>query len=307
MINSRNEWDPLESIVVGLASHANWPTNDPVFAQEASKTTWKDTPVPSGPVPAWITDEANRELDTLSEHLVRFGVTVYRPRPMDHVRYQGMSTYCPRDRLLVYGDTVVDCAMMYPCRDQELMTYASVLEQARRVISMPRNAGLVLDAANICRLGDTWLCLESDSGNRAAYEWLQEQFPAVTMELCNFYAGVHIDSTIVPLREGLVLLNASRVNEDNCPQVFRDWEKIWVTDDMIVPQDFHEYPYASKWIGMNMLAVDPETVIMDAGQTHLQTLLRGRGISVVPLTLTHARTLGGGFHCVTLDLNRRHS
>ena len=306
MINSRNEWDPLESIVVGLASHANWPSTDTVFAQESSKTTWKDTPVPSGPVPTWITDQANRELDVLSEHLVRFGVTVYRPRPMDFVAYQGMSTYCPRDRLLVYGDTVVDCAMMYPCRDQEIVAYTSVLEQARRVLSMPRNSGMVLDAANICRLGDTWLCLESDSGNRAAYEWLQEQFPAVTMELCNFYAGVHIDSTIVPLREGLVLLNASRVTEANCPAVFQDWEKIWVTDEMIVPQDFHEYPYASKWIGMNMLAIDPETVIMDAGQTHLQKLLRDRGISVVPLTLSHARTLGGGFHCVTLDLNRQH-
>ena len=63
MINSYNEWDPLEEIVVGSATYANWPSTDPIFAQEGVKTTWTDTPVPSGPVPQWIIDEANEDLD----------------------------------------------------------------------------------------------------------------------------------------------------------------------------------------------------------------------------------------------------
>jgi glycine amidinotransferase/scyllo-inosamine-4-phosphate amidinotransferase 1 len=303
MIDSRNEWDPLQAIVVGTADHANWPSSDPVFANESSKTTWTETPVPSGAVPQWIVDQANTELDLLAETILRYGATVYRPQPMDFVQTQGMYNYCPRDRLLVAGDTVVDCRMMYPCRDQEIQNYNRVLQQAR-VVSMPADRGMILDAANVCRLGDTWLFLESDSGNRAAYEWLQQQFPNITIELCNFYAGVHIDSTIVPLREGLVLLNASRVTPENCPQVFRDWEKIWVTDDMIVPQDFYQYPYASKWIAMNMLVVDPHTVICDADQPELIKTLKSYKFEVVPLRLRQSRTLGGGFHCVTLDLNR---
>ena len=307
MINTVNEWDPLEAIVVGSATHANWPTSDPVFAQEAAKTTWSATPVPSGSVPQDIVDQANRELDVLSETLVRRGVTVYRPRPMDFVKTQGMYNYCPRDRLLIWKDIIVDVNMMYPCRDQEIQNYARLLAQARQVLPMPRDQGLILDAANVCRLGDTWLFLESASGNRAAYEWLSVQFPEVTIELCNFYAGVHIDSTIVPLREGLVLLNADRVNEENCPQAFLDWQKIWVTDDMIVPQGFYQYPYASKWIAMNMLMLDPETVILDATQTQLITILRQHGIDTIPLTLSHSRTLGGGFHCVTLDTRRKHA
>jgi scyllo-inosamine-4-phosphate amidinotransferase 1 len=306
MIYTVNEWDPLQSIVVGSATHANWPTSDPVFAEEGKKTTWKQTPVPTGPVPQHIVDEANRELDTLSETLVRLGVTVHRPRPMNFVERQGMYNYCPRDRLLIWQDTVVDVNMMYPCRNQEIANYDRILEQAGRVIVMPRDSDMVLDAANVCRLGDTWLFLESASGNRAAYEWLQAQFPQVKIELCNFYAGVHIDSTIVPLREGTVLLNASRVNPDNCPRAFDYWEKIWVTDEMIVPQSFYQYPYASKWIAMNMLAVDPETVIVDAAQTQLQQVLKRAGIDSIPLTLSHSRTLGGGFHCVTLDTKRHH-
>jgi glycine amidinotransferase/scyllo-inosamine-4-phosphate amidinotransferase 1 len=306
MIDTCNEWDPLQACVVGTATHANWPATDPVFAEESQRTTWRETPVPSGPVPQSITDQANRELDILSETLLRLGITVYRPQPMNFVETQGMYNYCPRDRLLIWNDIIVDVNMMYPCRDQEIQNYSRLLEQARQVVTMPRDQGLVLDAANVCRLGDTWLFLESAAGNHAAYKWLSAQFPQVNIELYNFYAGVHIDSTIVPLREGLVMLNASRVTPQNCPRVFKDWQKIWVTDDMIVPQDFYQYPYASKWIAINMLTVDPETVILDAAQTQLITILKRHGIDSIPLTLSHSRTLGGGFHCVTLDTRRGH-
>jgi len=306
MIYSLNEWDPLQAIVVGEASHANWPTSDPVFAQESQKTTWHETPVPGGPVPGWIIDQTNKELDVLCETLLRLGITVYRPRPMDFVAREGMYNYCPRDRLLIWGDSVVDVNMMYPCRNQEISNYDSILSTSKNILRMPRDQGMTLDAANVCRLGDTWLFLESASGNRAAYHWLQQQFPHITIELCNFYSGVHIDSTIVPVRKGLVLINASRVTPNTCPSAFRDWDVIWVTDDMIVPQDFYQYPYASKWIAMNMLVLDPETVIVDAAQTKLITILKQRGIDCIPLTLSHSRTLGGGFHCVTLDIRRKH-
>jgi N-dimethylarginine dimethylaminohydrolase len=108
------------------------------------------------------------------------------------------------------------------------------------------------------------------------------------------------------VREGLVLLNSSRVNEDNCPKAFKDWEKIYVTEDDIVAQDFYQYPYASKWIAMNMLSINPETVIIDAAQKKLINILKSKGIDSIPLTLSHSRTLGGGFHCVTLDTRRKH-
>jgi scyllo-inosamine-4-phosphate amidinotransferase 1 len=306
-MDSRNEWDPLEKIIVGIATHANWPMDDPVFAEEARNSLWTKTPAPSGPVPQFIVDQANRELDTLSETLLRYGATVYRPKPVDHVASKGMYNYCPRDRILIYGDTMVDVNMMYPCRNQEIKSYYRLMAEARSILTMPRDQGMTLDAANICRLGDTWLFLESASGNRAAYEWLCDKFPKVTIELCNFYSGVHIDSTITPLREGLVLLNASRVNESNCPKAFRDWERIYITEDQIAAQDFYQYPYASKWIAMNMLALDPETVVIDADQTQLIALLKSKGIDSIPLTLSHSRTLGGGFHCVTLDTKRTHS
>lgn len=298
-IHSYNEWDRLREIVVGSATGANWPSNDPVFAQESEKTLWKETPVPSGPVPGWIIEETNEDLEGLVSILEQAGVKVRRPQDMDFVARGGMYNYCPRDRFIVAGECIVDPAMMYPCREMEREALHDVVDAAPYYLHMPRNEGMTLDAANVSRLGDSWLYLESPSGNRAAYEWLCQQLPNIEIELCNFYAGVHIDSTIVPLREGLVLLNAARVTEETCPRVFQDWEKIWITD--CVAQDFYQYPYASKWIGLNMLSIDSETVIADAAQTEIITTLERKGFTVIPHTLRHSRTLGGGFHCVTLD------
>lgn len=304
MISTHNEWDSLKKIVVGSATHANWPVNDPVFSKESEKTSWKETPVPSGPVPPWIIDEANEDLDGLAKILTDLGVEVVRPESMNFQAHDGMYNYCPRDRLLITGDKVIDTAMMYPCRDMELQCYHDILEDAE-VITMPRDQGLVLDAANILRLGpNKMLYLESASGNRAAYHWLLANLPPDTsIELCNFYAGVHIDSTIVPLREGVVMLNASRVSFDNVPRAFDGWQKIWIRD--VVAQGFHKYPYASKWIAMNMLVVDPHTVIVDKNQPELIKTLKSYQFDVIPLQLRHSRTLGGGFHCVTLDLIRQ--
>ena len=302
MISSYNEWDPLKSVVVGSARYANWPSSDPVFAQESEKTTWKETPVPSGLVPDHIVYEADEDLNTLAYTLHNLGIQVIRPSPRNYPVTGGMYNYCPRDRLLIYGSTIIDPAMMYPCRDQEILTLDEVTHKSHDIRVMPRDQGMVLDAANVCRLGDKMLFLESASGNRKAYDWLCEQFPDVTIELCNFYSGVHIDSTIVPLRPGIVMLNGSRVSFDTVPKVFDGWQKIWVND--VVAQDFYQYPYASKWIAMNMLVIDHHTVIVDRHQSELIKTLESYKFTVIPLELRHSRTLGGVFHCVTLDLLR---
>lgn len=302
MISSYNEWDSLKRVVLGTAEYANWPVNDPVFTEEGKKTLWTETPVPSGPVPQHIIDETNEDLATMARTFHQLGVDIERPTTLNFQAHDGLYNYCPRDRFIVYGGTVVDCAMMYPCRDMEYQCYIDILADANKIIRMPRDKGFVLDAANIMRLNDTWLFLESSSGNRLAYEWLCNQFPEVNIELCNFYSGVHIDSTITPLREGLVMLNGSRVNDTNCPKALEKWDKIYVNE--VVPQDFYQYPYASKWIALNMLVIDPHTVMCDKYQTDLIKTLESHQFTVIPLELRHSRTLGGGFHCVTLDLVR---
>ena len=90
MISTFNEWSSLKKIVVGSATHANWPVTDPVFSKESEKTTWKETPVPRGPVPQRIIDEANEDLDILATTLMSLGVEVVRPDPLNFQTHDGM-------------------------------------------------------------------------------------------------------------------------------------------------------------------------------------------------------------------------
>ena len=97
MISSYDEWSPLKRIVVGDATHANWPVLDPVFSKESEKTTWTETPVPKGPVPQWIIDETNEDLNKLAMVLSSLGVEVLRPDLLNFQIHDGMYNYCPRE------------------------------------------------------------------------------------------------------------------------------------------------------------------------------------------------------------------
>ena len=55
---------------------------------------------------------------------------------------------------------------------------------------------------------------------------------------------------------------------------------------------------------MNVLVVDPHTVIVDKHQKNIIDKLTQYKFTVIPLELRHSRTLGGGFHCTTLDIVR---
>ena len=76
-------------------------------------------------------------------------------------------------------------------------------------------------------MGKDLLYLASSSGNIKGAKWLKEVLPNdyrvhITSEI---YRSSHIDSTVLCLRPGLVLLNSIRVNEDNCPKIFEKWIK----------------------------------------------------------------------------------
>ena len=301
-IQSSNEYSKLRSVVVGTAINANWPSKDQEFRKMEETTRWKHSPVPSGPVEASIIEQTEMELDRICNQLVLHGVEVHRPGDLDYQAIDGMYGYCPRDRLLIIDDTVIDCNMRFPCRQRERETYSYLLEEKFITIDDPE---VVFDAANVLRHNDDLLYLVSDSGNRQGAEWLQKQFPDKKVHvLDDIYQGVHIDSTISVLNEHTVMLNASRITADKLPKIFNGWDIIWVTEDLISPLGFYKYPYASKWMALNVLSIDRKTVMIDQDQHKIISRLTNRGFTVIPSKLTHSRTLGGGFHCCTLDLWR---
>jgi N-dimethylarginine dimethylaminohydrolase len=266
---------------------------------------WKHSAVPSGPVEDKIIEQTEEELEDLCNILVRNGVEVYRPWTMDYRAFDGMYGYCPRDRLLIIDDKIVNCNMRFPIRQREIEAYGYLPEDKIINIDDPE---VVFDAANVLRLNDDLLYLVSDSGNREGAKWLQNQFPDKKVHvLDNIYQGVHIDSTITSLNEHTVVLNAGRITGDNLPKVFNDYDIVWINEKDIMPMGFYKYPYASKWMALNMFSIDHKTVIVDRDQHTIIRKLEKRNFTVIPGKLTHARTLGGGFHCCTLDLWREDS
>ncbi len=335
-ISSNNEWDKLKSIVVGTASGANWPTMDPTFSINWEATLFKELPHPKGPVPQNVIDEANEDLNGLTKVLESSGVEVYRPQNNNYAALVGntrwttdqMYGYCPRDTHLVISENVIEAPMSYRSRQMEADVLSEVrqkaIEHGSNWVAAPRpvlpigthylsNEKVLLsenepifDAANCLRLNKDILYLKSCTGNCRGADWLQRFLgnDYKVHVLDDIYAYSHIDSTIAPINEGLVVLNRSRIRLENMPEIFarQKWDIIWFDDPVPIP--FFQYPYASPWIGMNLLMLDPKTAIVDKHQTHLIKDLERKKIEVWALELRHARTLGGGFHCVTLDLHR---
>ena len=67
---------------------------------------------------------------------------------------------------------------------------------------------------------------------------------------------------------------------------------------------YENYCNSSVWINVNLLSIDEKLVVLEENQHNLRKILEQQGIECAMLPMRHARTLGGCFHCVTLDLER---
>jgi len=56
-----------------------------------------------------------------------------------------------------------------------------------------------------------------------------------------------------------------------------------------------------------LFSVNPNLVAIEERQDNLRIELEKHNIECAMLPMRHQRTLGGGFHCVTLDIIRNHN
>ncbi len=342
-VGSDDEFSPLAEVVVGRADGARIPSLDrsarlnlypDLDADELAR-------IPVGPFPSRMLAEAADDLDRLAELLAGLGVTVHRPAPVDHAREfgtphwrtSGFYSYCPRDLAMIVGSTIIGTPSPMRARMFELAGLRELFQQRmlagsawiaapppqlRDELFPDDGEGRItlgetepaFDAANVLRCGRDLFYLVSASGNELGHRWLQTTLRALgdyrVHPIRGVYPYTHIDSTISLLREGLVLLNPERIHDlEQLPEPLRSWDHLWCPP-MAGRRCSSRYPLSSKWIGMNLLMVRPDLAIVDAAQHDLIAALRRRGIDVAPHTLRHARAMGGGFHCVTLDLRRDH-
>lgn len=336
IVHSHNEWDPLEEVIVGAVEGARIPRADPGLYALEFQDLEDLSRIPSGPYPARVIAETAEDLDLLASALVGLGVVVHRPVPTDHSRVfsspdwqtDGQFAYCPRDTMLVLGETIIETPMALRARQYETLAYRGLLcnylAQGARWISAPKPRLLdsvyrrangfeiaidesepIFDAANVTRCGRDLFYLVSDSGNHLGARWLASAVgPEYRVHRCERLRNtIHIDTTLVLVRPGLALAPAAYVSPTNLPPALRTWEVLYVEDMVDMPSPEHQV--SSKWLGLNLLMVNPSLAIVDRHQTGLIRELERRGIDTLPMELRHGRVLGGGFHCVTLDVRRR--
>jgi scyllo-inosamine-4-phosphate amidinotransferase 1 len=336
IVRSDNEWGRLRSVIVGRADNARVPVDD-ISLRAINYAGPRPPALTSGPYPPHVIDEANEDLEALCRVLSDAGVSVYRPDvPRTDLRHgaggwtsDGYYAFCPRDGLLVIGDTIIESPMVLRSRYVDAFPYRRLLQEAlldgARWLAAPRpqltdagydehadqdhkslrNLEPVFDAANVLRADRDLLYLESNSGNALGAAWLQNAVGAAYRVhlLRGLYSYMHLDSTISLLRPGVALLNPQRLNERNLPDFFKGWRRLWCPEPVDI--GFHPpYEHASRWVGMNLLMIDERTAIVERTQAPLIRLLEQESFEVIPIAMRHARTLGGAAHCVTLDLHR---
>lgn len=342
-VKSNNDWDPLEEIIVGIAENALLPPlNKSTHSFVYAGNTWDEIKHLEGKHDQWVLDEGKEDLDRLADTLKNLGVKVHRPKQIDHTKEfstpewktRGWYNFCPRDLLLPLDNMIIDCPSPMRSRYFETRAYNDYLYQqmldGTQWICAPKpilddsifqlenledatllNHEIVFDAPNVVRIGKDLLCQISNSGNKLGFKWLESILAPKGYRIHlaeKIYSYAHFDSTILPLRPGLVLFNADRVTPENYPKLFEKWDKIWFTGDRLaVPKANMKGGIApcSPYIGLNFLSVNEQLVICDIEQEELRKELDRWGIETIGLPCRQARTMSGGFHCSTLDVKRK--
>jgi len=348
IVNSWNEWDPLQEVVVGSARGAAdmgfEPALSPYFASDSPGRRVRGQPVH----PA-VVDDAERQLDSFAELLDRRGITVRRPDPVEHsipVKTPdweiagGHATACPRDLLLVIGNEIIEAPMAQRARYFEFRAYRSLLknyfaggarwttapkplmsdalyhqrDQSHLGVPFDFASGPLLtefepafDAACFARCGRDIFWQPDLVSNQFGADWLQQHLgPTFRIHRIAFRepTPTHIDTTLVPLRPGLVLINPERPCTNGSLDLFtaNGWQVV------PAPPSVRTGPAPSRdvsnWISMNILMLDQRTVIVEQAETPMMDLLRSLKCEVIPCPFDRVYPFGGGFHCCTADIRR---
>lgn len=211
-VNSWNEWDPLEEVVVGRLEGASIPTNHVMFTQSLPSTARAlYRPIAGRRYPKAVVGPAQKELEGLIRVLEGEGVVVRRPDVVEFNRRfsapgwsaKGFCTASPRDGIILIGDQFIETPMAWRARHFEMNAYRNLLreywDQGARWVSAPKpelrdslfdydytppgadepmryiinESEVVFDAADFVRCGRDLFVTQSNVTNQAGIRWLR--------------------------------------------------------------------------------------------------------------------------------------
>ena len=320
-----NEWSKVKKVIVGIADKSKYYEDNIANRCVYHADKRLNQPLEQGTYSTTVIDEANEDLENLAKIYKTFGATVVRPKFTSDVK-SFHYLYCPRDNILTVDDKIIASPMSTNGRKDEWkgmckvtndLTYQTFNDNdyvneciLNKKILATQNYKPMWDAANVLRAGRNLLYLISNTGNLAGAVQLQELLgPKSEFKvhvLSNIYAHAHIDSTIILLKPGLALINPTRIKDKSqLPKPMQNWDLLECPDP--IPMSYSGSEAAmSQWTGINLASLDENTVIVQSTQTNLIKLLEQKGFTVVPVLMRHQRTLGGGPHCCTVELEREY-
>lgn len=337
VVQSFTEWDPLEEVIVGVAEHSIFPAEPRRMIEATMPDEYWDEFRPNNPYPAEIVANAAKELNELAHILESEGVTVRRPDIVNWEAIGGHTGAMPRDSMLVVGSTIIEAPMVWRSRQKELLAHRRLLQQYQqsgaRWISAPRvldpeqmlmsdqavgeeitghswainNIAPAFDAADFMRFGKDIVAQLSHVTNAAGIEWLQnylgDEYRVHTIPFNSPHA-MHIDTTITPLRAGLLAIRPEYVDVDVLrASIFSDWDLVPVPAPTA-----HEWPplyMTSAWLSMNVLVIDDKRILVEAQDEQMFQFFKNLGFDPIRCPFRHVFCLGGSFHCATLDIRRQ--
>ncbi|WP_127361665.1 glycine amidinotransferase [Actinacidiphila soli] len=166
---------------------------------------------------------------------------------------------------------------------------------------------MMLDGAQVLRLGRDLVVNIAQDNHRHGVDWLERHLAGrYRIHRVHRMADNHIDSMLLALRPGVFLARHDGIR-DLLPEALRSWRFIVPPEPdpgAFPTYDDSDLVLTSPYIDLNVLSVDPDTVLVNEDCTGLIKTLEAEGFTVVPVRHRHRRLFGGGFHCFTLDTHR---
>lgn len=164
------------------------------------------------------------------------------------------------------------------------------------------------DAADFVRFGRDIFVQKSHVTNSLGIEWVRRHLGSQyrvheVQSLCP--QALHIDTTLVPLAPGKVLVNPLFIDVDNLPDYFKSWDILIAPKPNRTPMTLYDTKVISQWVNMNVLSIDEERVIVEKSQESMIKALKDWGFKPIPCEFESYYPFLGSFHCATLDVRRR--
>lgn len=297
-----------------------------------------------------VLSERREDLDAFADTLSRRGIEVVRPieqKNIKHIKTPDFNSICMnnsnvRDLTLTLDNMIITTPPSVRTRYFEHTHLSDIFarefhEHNKIIVGHPpitlqqekidldhwsntrdydqsKSFEILFDAANCIKVTDTDIIFNATNyNNYNGYKWLKRILPSnINLHLVHITDN-HIDGTILPLCEGVFLINSAFQNKpikDLLPDKFKKWRMIEAMPDKLDPVVYDQTPLTAprlatvNGMNINVLSIDSKTVCVQHDALIVKELLYKHGFDIIEVKLRHSVMFGGGLHCSSLDLER---